>query len=548
MSDLLDNKLCLLVRNHIPKTYFLLWVTLFFGSFAQAQQTVKLINRWKNENIGLVSGKPVSPATTNDTWVIEKTGEGEFVRIKNVASGAYLHNQNGLLDAGAIQPNWWSAQWTLKAVDGYFQIINRYKSTYIHNQNGALELGAIASSGWWSAQWKVKSTQFNYLNEETQTGAAYTANENPNAWINDASIDWMSYIPDNVAIKDISIPGTHDSGARFGGAAAQAQSWTVTKQLNAGVRYLDIRCRPTGTSFAIHHGPFFQNQMFGDVMNEVVNFLNAHPTEAVVMRIQSEHDPEAGSKSFQEIWDAYATTYKNHLFTGTNANATLGSVRGKVYILCNANCTGYGTSYNSITDIQDRYKVYWLAHKQVQDSDWATLPSKKEEIEKFIDKASSSSSWVLNHLSGAVGMIPSDVARATNNTAYEYLGQKSGKNKVGVIIMDFPGEQLIYRIIKTNFDFGSRCACAAKTFRDDSDHTWAEFRLPTGTGGQTINIAGGAYNKYVFPKCNRVYWDDLVFKCNVTSCQWEKVSGKWDADALCHGAKGDSPYVFVGDK
>ena len=92
------------------------------------------------------------------------------------------------------------------------------------------------------------------------------------------------------------------------------------------------------------------------------------------------------------------------------------------------------------------------------------------------------------------------------------------------------------------------CACAAQTFRNVSDHTWVEFRLPQGTGGQSISIAGGAYNKYVFPKCNRVWWDDLSFKCNAATCQWEKTAGKWDADAACTGDKGSSPYVFVGEK
>lgn len=92
------------------------------------------------------------------------------------------------------------------------------------------------------------------------------------------------------------------------------------------------------------------------------------------------------------------------------------------------------------------------------------------------------------------------------------------------------------------------CSCAAKTFRNVSDHTWVEFRLPQGTGGQSVSIAGGAYNKYVFPKCNRVWWDDLNFKCNAATCQWEKITGKWDADAACTGDKGNSPYVFVGEK
>ncbi len=90
--------------------------------------------------------------------------------------------------------------------------------------------------------------------------------------------------------------------------------------------------------------------------------------------------------------------------------------------------------------------------------------------------------------------------------------------------------------------------CKRKTFRGTSHHSWVEFRLPQGKKNKSIRIQGGAYNNYVFPKCNRVHWSDLVFECDDRSRVWKKVSGKWDADAACHGSKGNSPYVFVGKK
>ena len=92
------------------------------------------------------------------------------------------------------------------------------------------------------------------------------------------------------------------------------------------------------------------------------------------------------------------------------------------------------------------------------------------------------------------------------------------------------------------------CGCSPQTFRSVSDHTWVEFRLPQGNVNQTISIPAGAHNKYVFPKCNRVWWDNLSFTCNTKTCQWERTSGKWDADGLCHGTPGNSPYVVVGEK
>jgi hypothetical protein len=89
--------------------------------------------------------------------------------------------------------------------------------------------------------------------------------------------------------------------------------------------------------------------------------------------------------------------------------------------------------------------------------------------------------------------------------------------------------------------------CNPRVFRSTSDHSWVEFRLPQGTEGLIIQIPAGAYNKYVFPKCNRVWWDDLQFTCGGGG-SWERTRGSWDADALCHGSTGSSPYVATGDR
>src|SRR5262249_25157078 len=89
--------------------------------------------------------------------------------------------------------------------------------------------------------------------------------------------------------------------------------------------------------------------------------------------------------------------------------------------------------------------------------------------------------------------------------------------------------------------------CSPRVFRVASEHSWAEFRLPQGTEGLIIQIPGGAYNKYVFPKCNRVWWDDLNFTCGSAGV-WERTRGNWDADVLCTGSPGPSPYVAVGDR
>jgi hypothetical protein len=391
-----------------------------------------------------------------------------------------------------------------------------------------------------------------YYEEDAQLGSHFSDRPDPYGWIYEASRQWMSNLPDSIRLRDISLPGTHDSGARYGGIAAQTQTWTITKQLNAGIRFLDIRGRPTGKTLAIHHGAFFQNQMFGDVMNEAVRFLKENPSETIVMRVSAnEHTPQPGSETAAQIWDRYRNSYQDYLYQGYNTNPMLFEVKGKIFVMLHGckDCSHNGMWANSDKEVmeqQNYYQVFFLPHKQTKGSDWATLPSKKEKVRESIDKAENSKKWIINYLSGSTGMAPNDVARRVNGDAYEYLGTRSGKRKLGVIISDFPGEKLIYRIIKSNFDYSKKCSCAAKVFRTASQKTWVEFRLPSASSGTKINISNGAFSKYVFPSCNRVYWSDLDFTCNPNTCQWEKTNGNWGSDILCHGSKGNSPYVFTG--
>lgn len=89
--------------------------------------------------------------------------------------------------------------------------------------------------------------------------------------------------------------------------------------------------------------------------------------------------------------------------------------------------------------------------------------------------------------------------------------------------------------------------CAAKNFRSVSHRSWVEFRLPDEAQGGQITIPAGAYNNYVFPACNRVYWDNLTFTCNAGT-GWTRTRGSWDADGLCHGFKPESKFVEVGNR
>lgn len=407
-------------------------------------------------------------------------------------------------------------------------------------------LAAIAGAALFLAGTATSAAAIQVLDENAQAGDAFSTDGAPQSWLTRAVQNWMAALPDGLKLNQLSIPGTHDSAAMHGGLAVQTQSWTISEQLQGGIRYFDIRARRTKSSFAIHHGSFFQHQMFGDVMNAMVAFLRTQPRETILMRVGEEYTAEKGSKSFGDIWNGYMQRYGAYMYKGDGTTIpTLGQARGKIVVLRNDGeiPSQYGVNYKSAT-IQDKYKVWYLQNKMVKGDD-VSLPSKKDLIKEYIRNAANSATLVLNHLSGAQAMAPKDVARATDRSAFDYIGPYGGRKTLGVLIMDFPGDKMVYRIVKSNFTFTGQCP--AKTFRSVSAHSWVEFRLPQSGVGRVIEISDGAYNHYVFPKCNRVHWSDLSFFCSASGT-WSRTKGSWDSDALCHGSKGSSPYVAVGNK
>src|SRR5699024_8650694 len=104
---------------------------------------------------------------------------------------------------------------------------------------------------------------------------------------------WMSELNDNVRLSELSIPGTHNSATgTFSGIASgyvKTQSIDIRKQLDNGIRFLDIRARAIDGAFTMHHDRYYLNQNFGDVLNKTVAFLRDNPGEVVYMRLKQEY-------------------------------------------------------------------------------------------------------------------------------------------------------------------------------------------------------------------------------------------------------------------
>jgi 1-phosphatidylinositol phosphodiesterase len=145
---------------------------------------------------------------------------------------------------------------------------------------------------------------------------------------------WMKSLPDNYLLSQLSVPGSHNAGALYEPwfGTAQCQSLTIAEQLNAGIRFLDIRCRHVNDAFNIHHGRVYQRQNFDDVLNACFSFLTSHPGECIIMSVKEEHTDSNITRTFEQTFDAYTAKNPSHWYLGAGI-PTLGSVRGKIVLL-----------------------------------------------------------------------------------------------------------------------------------------------------------------------------------------------------------------------
>lgn len=120
---------------------------------------------------------------------------------------------------------------------------------------------------------------------------------------------WMSVLPDHIPLAAISIPGTHDTGSVYASSPVvpdedfRDQSLTLRQQLDAGIRFLDLRfvCETHGGRYAfllfhgnepLSHEPIDSRVDIADAMREVHHFLTGNPSETVVVQISREGQPK----------------------------------------------------------------------------------------------------------------------------------------------------------------------------------------------------------------------------------------------------------------
>ena len=83
--------------------------------------------------------------------------------------------------------------------------------------------------------------------------------------------NWMSFLNNEAELKDLTIPGTHESCALHGIFFAINQTWSLENQLNAGIRFFDLRMRLYYNTLRAHHGMIINKSISFDVKTLMLN-------------------------------------------------------------------------------------------------------------------------------------------------------------------------------------------------------------------------------------------------------------------------------------
>jgi 1-phosphatidylinositol phosphodiesterase len=169
------------------------------------------------------------------------------------------------------------------------------------------------------------------------------------------TVNWMQCKSDNLLVSRLTLPGTHDSGAIGGGGLqgfcgvgadyARAQDVGLRRQLDMGVRFLDIRFGAANWAsnprLQVFHGlcamPIYADASgpvpsgWTTVMGDVLGFLNAHPSETVLLSVKDEDGSHPWA--FSNLMAQMVTRSGTSRWWLNDYLPTLAQSRGKIVLL-----------------------------------------------------------------------------------------------------------------------------------------------------------------------------------------------------------------------
>lgn len=105
--------------------------------------------------------------------------------------------------------------------------------------------------------------------------------------------DWMSSIKDEALLKNVVMPGSHDTGTYDLEYVAQTQNRDMSAQLACGTRYFDLRFDVVDGVLVMYHGMhgiLYQYKVMYDdnaltTISQIKEFLEEYPSETLILDI-----------------------------------------------------------------------------------------------------------------------------------------------------------------------------------------------------------------------------------------------------------------------
>lgn len=285
--------------------------------------------------------------------------------------------------------------------------------------------------------------------------------------------NWITSLPDNVYVTQLSIPGTHDAGtgngfsglaALFGPATAQTQDVTIAKQWDTGIRAFDLRPCVSNEKLQIYHGIMPTKITFEEALQTIIGKLNESPGEFAVVLMRHEDDGDKGDASWAERMNTLLKSDAiNPYLVDYTPSLTLQQVRGKILIIsrdtyADTPMGAYATGWCHSDNIDEMKGGRLKGPKRsgalfVQDyydmTESGAMDTKKKSITALLDCSTHINEthgpyvWIVNHTSGYTRSASSDGYRdnavATNKCVIDYLATTDHPGPTGIILMDYAG-------------------------------------------------------------------------------------------------------------
>ncbi|KAK6957600.1 hypothetical protein Daesc_000387 [Daldinia eschscholtzii] len=318
---------------------------------------------------------------------------------------------------------------------------------------------------------------------------------------------WMRELRDEYPLSALSIPGTHNSPTcHVALPSVRCQAVNVREQLENGVRFFDIRVNVSTDSseLALVHSAFpislTGNKYFKDMLDVVYSFLDANPSEAVIMSVKREGTGKGTDQQLSKILKDRFYGDGKRWYTEPRI-PKIGEVRGKIVLLrrhqndpsLNSEWGGRGWALDGsvwpdncedgllgsgIARIQDFYEVdqshniqkkieFARMHLERAAEPFCSLPGREGYKENgpvqpfFVNFLSASNFFNAN-------CWPEKIAAKANPAIIEYLcirhgaagkgpkGLKVGDGSTGVVVTDWVGQDGDWDLIRCIVGWNAR--------------------------------------------------------------------------------------------